>query len=75
MQEYCIPSTYLKTWSKQKQGRLADLNPVRADVKDAHHATNKIPDGFEVQTADTPGSINQQDDISLGCGFTLSICE
>lgn len=58
-----------------KHGRLADLNPVWPDVKDAHHATDKISDCFEIQTADAPGAVHQQDDIGLGCSFTLIICD
>jgi hypothetical protein len=50
-----------------------DLDPVRADVKDSHHARDEGANGFEVQTADTPGAIDQQDYISPGFGLTHHI--
>lgn len=53
---------------------LTNLDTIRPDVKDTHHASNERPYGLEVQTTNAPGSINKQDDIGLGCGFALYLC-
>lgn len=52
---------------------LTNLDAVNTDVKDPHHAGDEGPDGLEVQTADTPRAIHQQDDISLGMGLAAHI--
>lgn len=53
---------------------LTNLDAIRSDVKNTHHATNESPYGLEVQTTDAPRSINKQDDIGLGGGFARYIC-
>lgn len=54
---------------------VTDLDPVRADIKHADHASDEVADGFEVDATDTPGAVDQQHNVGLGCGLTLSVCE
>lgn len=50
------------------------LDPLGADVEDADHASDEAPDGFEVDAADAPGSIDQQHNVGLGCGLAPRGC-
>lgn len=53
---------------------ITDLDCVRADFEHADHASDEVADGFEVHAADAPGAVDQQHDVGLCCGLTLSVC-
>lgn len=53
---------------------VTNLDSIRADIKDADHASDEVSNGFEVETADTPRAVHQQHKVGLGCAFTLSVC-
>lgn len=53
---------------------ITNLDSVRADVEHADHAANEVADGFEVDAADAPGAVDQQHEVGLRCGLTLSVC-
>ena len=53
---------------------ITNLHSVRADIEDSNHSGDEGTDGFEVQTTNTPRSINQQHNVSLSLGLTLDIC-
>lgn len=53
--------------------RPTDLDPVGPNFKDSHHAGNEGTDGLEVETANTPGAVHQDHDVSLGFGITHHI--
>lgn len=45
----------------------ADLHAARADdIKGSSHARDKLDDLVEAVVSDTPGTINEEDQVSLG---------
>lgn len=50
-----------------------NLNPVRADVKDANHSGDESTNGPEVETSNTPGAIDQKHNVGLCFGLARHI--
>jgi hypothetical protein len=55
--------------------KITDHDSLRADVKYTNNTSDEGSDGFEVETANTPRAIDQQDDVSLGLALTLGLCK
>lgn len=53
---------------------ITDLDSFWADVKHADCARDEVADGFEVQAADAPGAVHQQNDVCLRICFTARVC-
>lgn len=49
-------------------GGPTDLDPLRTNLKDSHHAADEGSDSPEVKTSDTPGAVHQQHNVSLCSG-------
>ena len=57
-----------------RRGNRTDLDPLGPDVEHAHHAADEGADGLEVEPADAPGPVHQQDDVRPGRGLTHRLC-
>lgn len=52
-----------------------NLDPVGADVKDSNHSGNERTNGPKVETADTPGAVDQKHNVGLCFGLARYIWE
>ena len=57
------------------QTKRTNLDSLWPDIKHSDHASDEGAAGLEVQTADTPRALHQEDDVSLGRGLAFGACE